>query len=444
MPPTLVDEPRATTRSTAPAAPPTSGQPRDAAPPTRAPRRLSHRLLGPPPTNDGAPLFWTLTLVVTVMTLVGLLMVLSASSVMAIARHQSAWYMFERQAVWALIGVGAYLVMARIDYHHWQRLMPVLVVIAIAGLVAVAIPHVGIESGGSRRWIGFGSSIGYQPSQVAKLVMLLFAASVVSRRAGRLDDWRRVLVPVLVVAALMAALVMLEPDLDAAVEIGMVAAAVLFVGGIPLRQLGTIAGAGLGTALVLAVAAPYRRGRLLTFLHPDRDPLNRSFQVHQSLIAVGSGGVQGVGLGAGHAKWEFLPAAHTDFIFAIIAEELGFLGCVAVLGLFALFAVVGCRIALRAHDRFGMLVAAGITAWICGQAAINIAMVVGLLPVTGTPLPFISAGGSSLVVLMGATGLLANVARQCVLSPTPRSADHPVHAARWRLAARRGSPAVTS
>jgi cell division protein FtsW len=139
--------------------------------------------------------------------------------------------------------------------------------------------------------------------------------------------------------------------------------------------------------------------------------------------------VQGVGLGAGHAKWEFLPAAHTDFIFAIIAEELGFLGCVAVLGLFALFAVVGCRIALRAHDRFGMLVAAGITAWICGQAAINVAMVVGLLPVTGTPLPFISAGGSSLVVLMGATGLLANVARQCELTPAPRAANHPVHGA---------------
>jgi cell division protein FtsW len=400
-------------------------------------RRKLHFLFGPPPTADGAPLFWMLTLVVAVMTLVGLLMVLSASSVMAIARHQSAWYMFERQAAWALIGVVAYLVMARVDYHRWQRLMPVLLFVAFAGLALVVVPHIGIQSGGSRRWIGLGTTFGYQPSQVAKLVMLLFAASVLSRRVGRVEDWRAALTPVLVVCVLMVGLVMLEPDLDGAIEIAMVTAAVLFVSGVPIRQLGSLAGVGFGGALVLALAAPYRRGRLLTFLHPDRDPLNRSFQVHQSLIAVGSGGLNGVGLGAGHAKWEFLPAAHTDFIFAIIAEELGFLGCVAVLAMFVLFAVVGCRIALRAQDRFGMLVAAGITAWICGQAMINIAMVVGLLPVTGTPLPFISAGGSSLVVLMGATGLLANVARQCELAPLPSSR-------RVKSSRRATIPAVTS
>ncbi len=383
------------------------------------------KVLGPPPTAEGAPLFWTLSLVIGVMTLVGLLMVLSASSVMAIANQQSAWYLFERQVMWAGLGLVAYLIMARIDYHQWARHIRWVLAVGVGGLVIVLIPHVGLKAGGSRRWVGLGSAFGYQPSEVAKLAMILFAAHVLSRRAARVESWREALLPVLGLALFMATLVMFEPDLDAAIEIVMIATAVLFVAGVPVRQLLGLGAAGAFSTLVLAIAAPYRRGRLLTFLHPDRDPLNRSFQTHQSLIAIGSGGINGVGLGAGHAKWQFLPAAHTDFIFAIIAEELGLLGCLAVLGLFALFAFVGCRVSLRAPDRFGMLIAAGVTTWVCGQAMINIAMVVGLIPVSGTPLPFISAGGSSLVVLMGATGLLANVARQCVLAAAPKSASHP-------------------
>jgi cell division protein FtsW len=390
-------------------------------------RRVARRIVGPPPTTDGAPLFWMLTLVVGVMTLVGLLMVLSASSVMAIANGGSPWYEFERQLSWAVLGAFAFFVMARIDYHQWGKWMPALLLVGFGSLTLVLVPHIGLEAGGARRWIGLGSNLGYQPSEIAKLVMLLFAASVLARRAAFIEHWRITLLPVLIVMFAMCGLVMLEPDLDAAMEIAMVALVVLFVAGIPFRQLAGFVVAGACATLVLALAAPYRRGRMLTFLHPDRDPLNRSFQTHQSLIAIGSGGINGVGLGAGHAKDMFLPAAHTDFIFAIIAEELGLLGCLAVLGLFAVFAFVGCRVALRSTDRFGMLIAAGVTAWVSGQALLNIAMVVGLAPVSGTPLPFISAGGSSLVVLLAATGLLANVARQCALGADARerSTAHP-------------------
>lgn len=395
--------------------------------------RFGRRIAGPPPTADGAPLFWMLTFVVAVMTLVGLLMVLSASSVMAIARGASPWSMFERQLMWAVLGAAAFFVMARIDYHRWARWMRGLLVVAFGSLLLVLVPPIGIESGGARRWIGLGSSLGYQPSEIAKLVMLLFVASVLARRAAYIEHWRLTLLPVLLVTFGMAALIMLEPDLDAAMEIAMVAAVMLFVAGIPFRQLAGLTLTGALATLVLAVAAPYRRGRMLTFLNPDRDPLNRSFQTHQSLIAIGSGGVNGVGLGAGRAKDLFLPAAHTDFIFAIIAEELGLLGCLAVLALFAVFALVGCRVALRAPDRFGMLIAAGVTAWVSGQALLNIAMVVGLVPVSGTPLPFISAGGSSLVVLLAATGLLANVARQCTLGAAARDRSSAQSPLRRRL-----------
>jgi cell division protein FtsW len=187
---------------------------------------------------------------------------------------------------------------------------------------------------------------------------------------------------------------------------------VLLVGGVRLRHLATAATCGVTLATILAFSAPYRRARLLTFLHPTATAGNGGYQIVQSLIALGSGGVAGVGLGAGRAKWLFLPNAHTDFIFAVIGEELGLVGALAVLGLFVAFAVLGVRAAHRAPDRFGLLLAAGITAWVVGQAAVNIGGVVGLLPVSGVPLPFVSFGGSALVFTMLAAGVLANVARQ--------------------------------
>jgi cell division protein FtsW len=284
--------------------------------------------------------------------------------------------------------------------------------IATAGLlVLVLVPGIGSYVAGSRRWLGVGAWR-FQPTELAKLAVVLFAADVLTRRELELCDWRAVLRPVLLVAAGYGALVALQPDLDSAVLLGVIAAGVLVAGGVRLRHLAAVAGTGVGLAAVLAVAAPYRRARVLTFLDPSADPSNTGYQITQSLIAFGSGGIPGVGLGAGRAKWLFLPNAHTDFIFAVIGEELGIIGTMLVLGLFVAFAVLGIRTALRAPDRFGMLLAAGITVWVVVQAAVNMGAVVGLLPVSGIPLPFVSFGGSALVFTMVAAGILANIARQ--------------------------------
>jgi cell division protein FtsW len=204
----------------------------------------------------------------------------------------------------------------------------------------------------------------------------------------------------------------LEPDLDSAVIMAGLVGTIMVAGGLSYRHLAVVAGSGVALAAILAIAAPNRRARVLTFLDPTGDSSNTGYQMLQSLIATGSGGIDGVGLGAGRAKWLFLPNAHTDFIFAVIGEELGLIGTLTVLGLFVAFAVLGIRTALRARDRFGMLLAAGVTVWVVAQAAVNIGGVIGMLPVSGIPLPFVSFGGSSLLFTMVAAGILANVARQ--------------------------------
>jgi len=233
-----------------------------------------------------------------------------------------------------------------------------------------------------------------------------------TRRADELHDTRRVLRPLLLVLGMVAALVVLEPDLDSTVLLALIVGALMVAGGITAWHLALLCGTGVALSALLAVAAPYRRARVLTFLHPTADASNAGYQIVQSLIALGTGGVSGVGLGAGRSKWLFLPNAHTDFIFSIIGEELGLVGTLSVLGLFVAFAVLGIRTAQRAPDRFGMLLAVGVTVWVVAQAAVNIGGVIGLLPVSGIPLPFVSFGGSSLVFTMVAAGILANVARQ--------------------------------
>lgn len=387
--------------------------------------RVKGWIIMPRATRDGAPLFWFTALVVGALTMIGLVMVLSASSVMSISKYDSAWYVFNRQLVFALAGTVAFYVGARINYHWLVKISSKLLLLTLFLLTIVLIPGIGRSINGSRRWIGINSTFGFQPSEMAKLALLLFCAKTLSRRAGRLHDWRHVMLPLVLILVTMGGLVMLEPDLDTAIEMAIIATGVMWAAGIPKRQLAVLTSIEVAAAAVLALISPYRLGRLLTFMNPDRDALNTSYQIKQSLIALGRGGWTGVGLGNGHAKWLFLPAAHTDFIFAIIGEETGVVGGVIVLALFGAFAFVGCKVSLRAPDREGMLIAAGVTAWVCGQTMINIAMVIGLAPVSGTPLPFISAGGSSLIVLMGAVGVLANVARQCVLTSPAPSMAHP-------------------
>jgi cell division protein FtsW len=358
-------------------------------------------------------LSWVIVALVVALNLIGLVMILSASSVQALTNYGSAWYVFERQFAWAAIGAVAFFVASRVDYHSWQRHSRALLVLGFAGLAAVLVPGVGIEVEGARRWIGIGSFVGFQPSEVAKIVLLVFTADVLTRRAERIDDWKATVLPVVAVLAIFAALVMAEPDLATSIELGFIVVSVLIVAGVPGRALAKVFG-GLGVVTTLfALVEPYRRDRMLTFLHPWHDVANKGYQISQSLIALGSGGVTGVGLGNGRAKWQFLPAAQTDFIFAIIGEELGLFGTLMIVGLFVVFAVIGYRVAMRAPDRFGSLLAAGVTTWVVGAAVLNIGMVTSVLPVSGVPLPFLSAGGSSLVILMVAAGMLVNVARRC-------------------------------
>ena len=347
---------------------------------------------------------------VAVLNIVGLVMILSASSVAALSDYGSSWYFFDRQLMWAAFGLVAFIGASSIDYHRWRQWAPFVLAIAIAGLVVVLVPGVGITVNGSRRWLGVGF-LRVQPSEVAKLALLCCGATVLARRHEKLGDLREWM-PVLILLGGLGLVVMLEPDLDSAIVLALIGFALLIVGGVRRLHLASLTAIGVGLVTALAFAAPYRRARMFAFMHPWKDQANTGYQIAQSLIALGSGGVGGVGLGAGRAKWMFLPNAHTDFIFAVIGEELGLVGCLLVLALFAAFGLVGFRVARHAPDPFGMLLAAGVTAWIVGQAVINLGAVVGMLPVSGITLPFLSAGGSSLVITMAGAGILANVARQ--------------------------------
>jgi cell division protein FtsW len=355
---------------------------------------------------------------VAVLNIVGLVMILSASSVAALSDYGSSWYFFNRQLMWAVFGLIAFVASSTIDYHRWRRWAPIVLVVALIGLFVVLVPGVGITVNGSRRWLGVGF-LRVQPSEVAKVALLCCGANVLARRWERIADWRE-WTPVLILLGGLGLAVMLEPDLDSAIVLALIGFSLLVVSGVRRIHLASLAATAAGLVTVLAFAAPYRRARMFAFMHPWKDQANTGYQIAQSLIALGSGGVSGVGLGAGRAKWMFLPNAHTDFIFAIIGEELGLVGCVLVLALFAAFGLVGFRVARRAPDPFGMLLAAGVTAWIVGQAVINLGAVVGMLPVSGITLPFLSAGGSSLVITMLGAGILANVARQTPPERKPR------------------------
>jgi cell division protein FtsW len=361
----------------------------------------------------GRTTFVLLGAVVTILLVTGVVMVLSASSVQSLKELGSSWSLFIRHLTWLTIGVVALVVTVSIDYRRWRTLALPLLAVSAGLLLLVLIPGFGLQVNGARSWIGVGS-LTLQPAEVAKLALILFVAELLSRRSANMADSRLTLRPVLVVAGGIAFLVMLQPDLGTTMVLGALVLALLYVGGVPLLKLGTTAALGGGMALFLALRKEYRRDRLLAFLDPSADPERIGYQITQSLTGVSSGRLTGVGLGASRAKWGFLPNAHTDFIFAIIGEETGLVGALVVVALFVAFAVLGVRAALHAPDRFGTLVAAGITAWVVSQALVNIGGVVGLLPITGLTLPYVSFGGTSLVVTMAATGILLNIARHGV------------------------------
>ncbi|HVE47062.1 MAG TPA: putative lipid II flippase FtsW [Acidimicrobiales bacterium] len=358
---------------------------------------------GPPPAA-------VLAAVVGVLCLIGLVMVLSASSVLALREYGTSWLFFGRQVLWLVVGVTALFFTARVDYHRWRRLALPMLGLSMVLLGLVLVPGVGITAGGSTRWLGT-SGWRIQPSELAKLGVLVFVADYLAR-AGRGSIDRVTVRVVLGVFGLVGLLVMRQPDMGTTLVIGCIVLALLYVSGTALRSMAALVAGAAAVAMVVGMAEPYRRARMVSFLNPWADAGNTGYQVVQSLIGLGSGKWSGVGVGASRAKWGFLPNAHTDFIFAIIGEELGLIGTLFVLALFVAFAMLGVRTALRAPDRFGTLLAAGITAWVIGQAVINIGAVIGVLPVTGVPLPFVSFGGSSLVILLASVGMLLNVASQ--------------------------------
>ncbi|MCR4403185.1 MAG: stage V sporulation protein E [Firmicutes bacterium] len=340
----------------------------------------------------------------------GVVMVFSASSVSAYEIFRDSYYFIKRQLAWATVGLVAMCVAMEIDYHVWKGLAWPALVLSLVLLVAVLIPGVGVMIRGSRRWLGVGS-LTFQPSEVAKIVMVFFMASFLSDRSARMHRFVQGLLTPLVVLSVVFGLIMLEPDLGTGGTIVGITVLMLFASGASVSHLAALGAMGIPALVAVAMAAPYRVRRFLAFLHPWDDPLGSGFHIIQSLLALGSGGIFGVGLGRSRQKFLYLPMQHTDFIFAIIGEELGFVGATAVVVLYFLLAWRGLRVAIGAPDPFGSLLAVGITTMIVFQAAVNIGVVSGTLPITGITLPLISFGGSSLVTTLAAIGVLLNISK---------------------------------
>jgi cell division protein FtsW len=358
-----------------------------------------------------------------ILCLLGVVMVLAASALLSEQEYGTIWGIFERQVLWMGVGFVAFLVAQRIDAATLRRCRFLLLFGTLALLVAVLVPGIGQYAGGSSRWVGFGQ-FRLQPSELMKLALAVFAADLVARRervgATCREHWRSIVRPMLILLAVSGILIVKQPDLGTAIVLCCITFGVLFVGGVRVRVLGAVLGAVTLVGGVVALAAPYRRARLLSVLDPLSHAAGSGYQVVQSLVALQQGGLTGTGAGRSAATWGFLPNAHTDFIFAVIGGNLGLIGALAVVLLVGLFAWHGTRIAARAPDRFSSLLASGITWWIVCQAAINIGGVIGVLPVTGIPLPFVSFGGSSLVVNLFAAGVLVRIARRTAASAEAR------------------------
>ena len=347
-----------------------------------------------------------LVLVTLGLTAFGLVMVYSATSAPAALGGGDPVFYLKRESIYAVIGIVLLLVAARTDYRSLRYLAPVLMLTSLGLCLAVLV--VGEEVNGARRWLGVGS-LSFQPSELAKLSLVIWAAAYLARRPApqRLAELVR---PIGLTTGIFAVLILLEPDLGTVIAIGVGLGAILVVSGVPLRVLAAGGSIAAGLALAAIWVEPYRRARLFSFLDPWHDAQGAGFQTVQAMIGLGSGGPFGVGLGQGVAKVNYLPEAHTDMIFATIGEELGLLGASLVIAAYCAFAYAGLRVALRCRDPFGKRLAAGLTTLICGQALINLAAVLGLAPLTGITLPFVSYGGSSLIVSLVSVGVLLNIA----------------------------------
>ncbi len=351
---------------------------------------------------------WNLLVLVTAaLVLFGLVMVYSATSGSAALGNGNPLGYVEKQVIYATVGLGLLVVVSRLPLDRIRALAPTLVVTAL--FLCLAVLAVGDRINGARRWIAVGPLV-FQPSELAKLALVVWTASYLSRRQPprTLKELGR---PIGVLVLVFAALVLVEPDLGTALTLLLVVGAILLVSGTRLTLLGSAYGLVFGLAAIAAWSSPYRRDRLLTFLDPWKDPTGAGLQNVQALISLGSGGIFGRGLGQGIEPLYYLPAAHTDMMFAVVGEELGLVGVTLVIMAFCAFGYAGIRLAIACRDPFAKRLAAGITALVCGQAAINMAAASGLAPLTGIPLPFVSYGGSNLVVMLVGVGVLLNIAR---------------------------------
>jgi cell division protein FtsW len=368
-----------------------------------------------------------LVLVVLALLLLGLAMVYSASGISALDANEDPGMFLVQQSAWAALGIAAMFVAARFDYHRLRVLAVPLLFVSVALLVAVLVPGVGVTAGGATRWLRFGELAGLQPAELAKLALIVYLATWLGARREEIGSWR-VTVPFVLITMTVIGLVVAEPDLGTAIVIVVVALAIYFAAGARLQifaALGILTGVSL---LALAFVNPERYERLLTFVDPWSDPRGAGFQTIQTLYALALGGSFGEGLGAGREKFGYLPHPYTDSIFAVLGDELGLAGALAVVLLFLVIAFRGVRIALRSQDATGALLATGITVWLAFQAWVNMAVVASLVPMTGITLPFISYGGSSLCVGLIAVGILLNIGRAGARAP----ADLPRAPRRWR------------
>ena len=352
----------------------------------------------------------TLLIITVVLGLVGLVMVFSASAVVAANRFHDPGYFLKRQLAWMMVGLLLLHLVSRIDYIWWKRLWAVVLLVTAALLAMVLMPKLGIATKGARRWLNVGL-IAIQPAEIAKLAVVMYLAAYLARKEDQLSVFWSGLAPALVVVGLVSGLILLEPDLGTVVVLGTVTIGMLFLGGARLSHLLGLGLCALPLGLALALGSSYRRQRLMTFLEPWKDASDTGFQITQSFLAFGSGGLFGVGLGESKQKLFFLPEAHTDFVLALVGEELGLAGAAVVIVLFALFVVRGFQIAARARMPFGRYLGMGITLLIGAQALINACVVTGLLPTKGLTLPFVSYGGSSLVTCMFGVGIVLSISR---------------------------------
>ena len=346
---------------------------------------------------------WTLLGLILILTVFGVIMVGNASVIEAQQNFGNKFYLFRLQARWALVGILTMTAALFFDYRRLKKIAAPFQLVTLFLLGIVLLPKIGTQIMGARRWLGFGG-FNFQPSELVKLSFILYLSAHFSQKK---KIW-----PLLVLGVVILTLIMLEPDLGTAIIICATSVIVYFISGAPILAIGGIGILGILGGIVLIAFSPYRRERVMTFLNLSRDPLGASYHVRQILIAIGSGGIFGLGLGQSRQKFEYLPAVTTDSIFAVIGEELGFVGASIVVFIFLFLIWRGIKIAANAPDEFGKLLAVGITSWIGLQAMINLAAMVALVPLTGVPLPFISYGGSSLVIALTGIGILLNISRQ--------------------------------